>query len=118
MAERIQTYREFWPFYVSEHSNPTNRTLHFIGSTLVLGCVASAIVTMRPWLFAFAPVCGYGFAWVGHFFIEKNRPATFKYPFYSLASDWVMYWKILTFQMGKDVAAYCVNAPRRESPVA
>jgi hypothetical protein len=106
VGDRIRTFREFWPFYVGEHSRPLNRTLHVIGSTCVLACLAGAIA-FRPWLFAIAPVCGYGFAWVGHFFVEKNRPATFQYPLYSLAADWVMYAKILTGRMDDDVRAYC-----------
>src|SRR5262245_23555188 len=110
--KRFATFREFWPFYVGEHSQPLNRALHFIGSSIVLALVASAIATMRPWLIAFAPVAGYGFAWVGHFFVEKNRPATFKHPLYSFAGDWVMYVKILTGRMGGDVRAYAGQAAR------
>jgi hypothetical protein len=106
MAERIKTFREFWPFYVSEHSKSLTRTLHFIGSTLVLASVATAAVTGNGWFLVGAPVAGYGFAWVGHFFVEKNRPATFKYPFYSFAADWVMYAKIVSGQMGEEVRAH------------
>jgi hypothetical protein len=111
MAERITTLREFWPFYVGEHQQPLNRTLHFIGSTLVLAVLATAIASGRPLWLAAAPLCGYGFAWVGHFFVEKNRPATFKYPLFSLLCDWVMYVKILTGRMNDEVRA--VQAARR-----
>ena len=100
---RITTYREFWPFYVREHRKPITRALHFIGSTLVLAVVAAAVVTGRTWLLALAPLFGYGFAWVGHFGFEKNRPATFKYPLWSLVSDWVMYGKILSGTMRAEV---------------
>jgi hypothetical protein len=110
MERRIQTFREFWPYYVGEHSHPLNRALHFIGSSLVLATLATAIVTQRAWLFALLPVIGYGFAWVGHFFVEKNRPATFKYPLWSFASDWVMWFKILTGRMGDEVRAAAASS--------
>ena len=90
------SFAEFYPYYLSEHANPTCRQLHFVGSWLVLGVIAAAAVLGNAWLLLLVPVVGYGFAWVGHFFFEKNRPATFRYPFYSLAGDWVMFWHILT----------------------
>jgi hypothetical protein len=100
---RIATFREFWPFYVGEHVKPITRALHFIGSTLVLAIAAAAVVTGRFWLLALLPIAGYGFAWVGHFGFEKNRPATFKYPIYSFIGDWVMYGKILSGTMRAEV---------------
>jgi hypothetical protein len=100
---RIASFREFWPYYVREHKLPITRGLHFVGSTLVLAIVAAAVVTGRPWLLWATPVIGYGFAWVGHFGFEKNRPATFKYPLYSFLGDWVMYGKILSGTMRADV---------------
>jgi hypothetical protein len=100
---RIATFREFWPYYVREHRKPITRALHFIGSTFVLAIVAAATVTGRPWLLLAMPVVGYGFAWVGHFGFEKNRPATFKYPVYSFIGDWVMYGKILSGTMRAEV---------------
>lgn len=104
MAEqRYATFRAFWPFYVREHAHPGTRALHFIGSTLVLAVVTTAVVTGRPWLLLATPVVGYGFAWIGHFGIEKNRPATFKYPVYSFLADWVMYGKILSGTMRAEV---------------
>jgi hypothetical protein len=96
MATRFASFSEFYPFYLSEHRNRTCRMLHFAGSSLVLGLALAALVTPFWWLALFIPVAGYGFAWVGHFGFEKNRPATFKHPFYSLAGDWVMYWQLLT----------------------
>ena len=102
-ARRFATFREFWPFYVREHAKVGTRALHFFGSTLVLAVVAVAVVTGRPWLLLAAPVVGYGFAWIGHFGIEKNRPATFKYPVYSFFADWVMYGKILSGTMRAEV---------------
>ena len=100
---RIATFREFWPYYVSEHRKPITRALHFIGSTFVLALVAASLVTGRPWLLLVMPVVGYGFAWIGHFGFEKNRPATFKYPVYSFIADWVMYGKILSGTMRAEV---------------
>lgn len=94
--KKYQTFAEFYPFYLAEHANVTCRRLHFVGSCLVLLCLVSAIVTGNWMLLWLLPVIGYGFAWVGHFFFEKNRPATFTYPFYSLLGDWVMFKDILT----------------------
>jgi hypothetical protein len=96
MSERYTSFREFYPFYLTEHVDRTCRRLHFVGSSLVLIVFVTACVTQRWNLLWILPVLGYGFAWVGHFFFEKNRPATFKYPFYSFAGDWVMYWQTLT----------------------
>lgn len=93
---RFRSFREFYPFYLSEHTHPTSRKLHFGGSTLVLVLLAVAIYTGNGWYYVALPIAGYGFAWVGHFVFEKNRPATFKYPAWSFAGDWVMYWQLLT----------------------
>jgi hypothetical protein len=90
----IKSFAEFYPLYLKEHSDRTCRRLHFAGSSLSLGCVALAIGTGRPlWLLG-ALLCGYGFAWVGHFVFEKNKPASFKRPLYSFMGDWVMYGDI------------------------
>lgn len=93
---RYNSFREFYPFYLGEHANRTSRRLHFIGScgVIVLVLVALAKGDAR-WLPA-ALACGYGFAWVGHFFFEKNRPATFKHPWYSFLGDWVMFADIVS----------------------
>lgn len=93
---RFASFGEFYPFYLQEHSNLTSRRLHFIGSWGVLLLLATALVTGNAWWALGALFCGYGFAWVGHFFFEKNRPATFKHPLYSFAGDWVMFKDILT----------------------
>ena len=87
---------EFYPFYLGEHRNRTCRRLHFIGSSLTLGCLAALLLTGQWFWLPAAFVCGYGFAWIGHFAFEKNRPATFKHPLYSFVSDWIMYKDILT----------------------
>jgi len=105
MSERrIESYEEFWPFYVREHANKTNRRLHFIGSTGTLVLVAMAIAKRDPKYLLAAAVSGYGGAWIGHFGFEKNTPATFKYPLWSFISDWKMYAKILTGSMDEEVA--------------
>jgi hypothetical protein len=88
---RFASFAEFYPFYLSEHANRTSRRLHFIGTTGVLGCVIAGLATGVSWWWLAAIVCGYGFAWVGHFFFEHNRPATFKHPVYSFIGDWAMY---------------------------
>lgn len=90
------SFRDFYPYYLSEHRNRTCRQLHFAGTTLVLAILVAAVVMRNAWLLLLIPVAGYGFAWVGHFAFEKNRPATFKHPLYSLMGDWVMYWQLLT----------------------
>lgn len=95
MTKKYTTFRDFYPYYLSEHANATCRKLHFVGSALVLAALAMAIVTGNAWWFAVMPLAGYGFAWVGHFFFEKSRPATFTYPFYSLLGDWVMFFQLL-----------------------
>ncbi|MBB1473853.1 MULTISPECIES: DUF962 domain-containing protein [unclassified Luteimonas] len=93
---RFASFREFYPFYLSEHANRTSRRLHFAGSCGALACVLIAILRGNGlWLLG-ALACGYGFAWVGHYVFEKNRPATFRHPLYSFAGDWVMFKDILT----------------------
>lgn len=101
---RIQTFEEFWPFYLREHSNRVCRGLHYVGSTLALGWLVSTVVFANPWLLLAALVNGYAFAWVGHFFFEKNRPATFKYPLWSFAGDWKMYFLFVTGRMGAQLS--------------
>ena len=93
--QRFASFREFYPFYLSEHAHPVSRRLHFAGSCGVLVLLLLAAVQRNAWWLLGAPLCGYGFAWVGHFAFEKNRPATFRHPFYSLAGDWVMFADIL-----------------------
>lgn len=95
------TFWDFYPYYLTEHARPVNRAMHFVGTTLVIACLIAAIVLQQWWLLVLIPLFGYGFAWVGHFILEKNRPATFKYPLYSLGSDFVMYYHIITAQINK-----------------
>ena len=89
------SFHDFYPYYLNEHRDRRCRRLHFIGSTLVLLIVLFALFSGRLACLWLAPVAGYGFAWVGHFVFEKNRPATFRHPLYSLIGDWVMYWDVL-----------------------
>ena len=95
MEKKFQSFKEFYPYYLQEHSNPTCRLMHFIGSSLVLVTIFYAIYTDQFVYLWLIPLIGYGFAWVGHFFYEHNKPATFTYPFYSLLGDWVMFKDIL-----------------------
>jgi len=99
----FHSFEEFWPYYVREHANKTNRTLHFIGTSAALGIAAASLVTRRPALLLLAPVMGYGFAWVGHCFVEHNRPATFKHPLWSLRGDFKMWAKMLDGSMDAEV---------------
>ncbi len=95
-SHRYQTFRDFYPYYLSEHSDRTCRRLHFVGTLLVIVTAVVAVVTGRLALLWLLPVVGYGFAWVGHFFFEHNKPATFQYPLYSLIGDFRMFGEMLT----------------------
>ena len=101
--QEFRTFEEFWPFYVKEHQKKATRILHFIGTTGAIACVAGGLLTKRRWLLAVAPVVGYGPAWVGHFFVEGNRPASFEHPLWSLRADLVMWSKMVRFQMNDEV---------------
>ena len=93
---QFETFADFYPFYLKEHSNIMCRKLHFLGTCGVLSLLILFFFTGNPFLLIFLPVVGYGFAWVGHFGFEKNMPATFKHPVYSLLGDFRMFWDILT----------------------
>ncbi|WP_323844512.1 DUF962 domain-containing protein [Microbulbifer magnicolonia] len=94
-TKKFESFRDFYPYYLEEHRNLTCLRLHFVGTTIVITLVVLAVVTGKLLLLAAVPVAGYGFAWVGHFFFEHNRPATFKHPFYSLWGDFVMFKDML-----------------------
>lgn len=101
--ERFQSFKEFYPFYLSEHQNKTSRTLHFIGTFIVLALLGFFIVAQKEARFWIAlPLVGYGFAWVGHAFFEKNKPATFKYPLWSLRGDFTLFFDIFLDKRGFD----------------
>ena len=102
-SDRMQSFEEFWPYYVREHSTSGCRALHFIGSTLALACLASVALTGRVGFLPLGLLLGYGFAWTGHFFIEHNRPATFQYPLWSLRADWKMWALMLVGKMGPEL---------------
>jgi hypothetical protein len=93
---RFPTFADFYPFYLGEHAHPVCRGLHFTGTTLAALLLATALITQRWWPIPVALVTGYAFAWVGHFFFEHNRPATFKHPWFSFLGDWRLWWDILT----------------------
>lgn len=95
----FEDFEEFWPFYLGEHSQPATRALHFAGTTAVVATAATALLTKRPALLALLPVLGYTPAWIAHFFIEHNRPATFKHPFMSLRADFRMWSRMLAGEL-------------------
>lgn len=92
----FSSFAEFYPYYLAEHRQPACRRLHFAGTLIVIAAIVAAIVTHDLWWLAAAPLGGYGLAWSGHFFFEKNQPATFRHPFYSLLGDWSMFRDLLT----------------------
>ena len=94
--KKFRSLQEFYPFYLTEHRNTTSRVLHFIGTGLVILLLPASLVFHNIMLLLMIPVVGYGFAWIGHFFFEKNKPATFKYPAYSLASDFLLFFDLLS----------------------
>ena len=106
----IESYRDFWPYYLQEHADPKTRALHYAGTCLSSLCVLAAVLTGNPWFAAGALLAGYGPAWIGHFFIEHNRPATFTYPLWSLASDYRMTFRWLTGRIDHDLAAAGVSS--------
>jgi hypothetical protein len=99
----LRNFEDFWPYYVRQHQSETNRTLHVVGTTLALGSLAAGLLTRRVAFFLAAPVLGYGLAWVGHFFVEGNTPATFSHPLWSLRGDVVMWWKTVNGTMRAEV---------------
>jgi hypothetical protein len=104
--QRIRTYREFWPFYLHEHTRPATRYLHYFGTSLGLTLLVVAVITQIWWLIASAFVSGYFFAWLAHFLVEHNKPATFKYPGWSLISDFRMFFTWLTGRLKGEYARH------------
>jgi hypothetical protein len=109
----IATYRDFWPYYLQEHSKPATRAIHYFGTMLSTLSIVAAIATGNLWFLMGALIGGYGPAWIGHFFIEHNRPATFTYPLWSLASDYRMTWRWLTRRIDEDLKVAGVASDKR-----
>lgn len=93
---RFRTFSDFYPFYLSEHSSCASRRLHFLGTSIALALLIAALMKRVWWLPLAALVQGYAFAWAGHFFFERNKPATFKHPIFSFMGDWRLWWEIVT----------------------
>ena len=93
--EKYKTFKDFYPYYLSEHDNKHTKLMHFIGTSIGIFFLIQFFLSFNFVFLLFAILSGYAFAWVGHFFIEKNKPATFTYPFFSLVSDYIMFWEIL-----------------------
>ncbi len=120
--KRIESFEEFWPFYVKEHAKKTTRMFHFVGTTAAVTCAAAGVLLRKKWLVALAPVLGYGPAWVSHFFIEGNKPASFGYPAWSFKADFIMLAKMARGEMDAEVervlaedAAKAVNTAKAEA---
>jgi hypothetical protein len=95
-AVRYDSFAQFYPYYLAQHGHRVCRRAHFLGTSSAIAAIAQCMATPDPWWLLLAVVTGYGGAWIGHFAFEKNRPATFDYPWYSFRADWVMYWEMLT----------------------
>lgn len=105
----FKSFEEFYPFYLGEHRNRMCKLMHFLGTLLVISTLCGIVVSGQWEKFWLLPVFGYAFAWIGHFFYEKNRPATFKAPLYSLRGDFVMFWHILTGRLALETDAPLKN---------
>jgi len=95
-GERYASFEAFYPFYIHQHANRVCRRIHVVGTALVIAAFVAAVATLNPWWLLAMPLIGYGFAWVGHFFFEKNRPATFKYPLWSLRGDFQLFFETVS----------------------
>lgn len=106
----FRTLQEFWPYYIREHSQPGTRRLHFIGNTNLFFWLALALLRRNPWIALWAVVSSYGLAWIGHFFVERNIPATFRYPVEAALCDMYMYYKMWRGEMDEDVKKYATDS--------
>ena len=118
MADRKATYEEFWPFYLQEHAKPETRVFHYVGTALVIGIALFAIATQRWIWLAAMPVAGYFFAWVSHAFVERNKPATFTHPLWSLVSDFRMFFLWLSGRLDKELEKAGVDAGKGSESVS
>jgi hypothetical protein len=109
----ITTYGDFWPYYLQEHARPATRNIHFAGTFAALASLGAGLATGVVWWFPLALVSGYGPAWFAHFFVEKNRPATFTYPVWSLVSDFRMAWFWVTGALDKELDKAGVSVVQR-----
>ena len=117
------TFAEFWPYYLREHSRPATRALHLVGTSGTALLLVCSALLLRPWLILAGGACGYAFAWIGHFFVEHNKPATFRYPLWSFAADWKMWALALTGRLGPEIdralsAGAAPPAPAAPAPSA
>ena len=96
MAREYQSFKEFYLYYLTEHEKSGTRFFHFAGTSLFLGWIALSTVYAEPIYILYGVINAYGFAWISHFFIEKNKPATFQYPLWSLMSDFKLYYELIT----------------------
>jgi len=104
-----RTYSDFWPFYLSEHAKPATRAFHYVGTVVSAAALVSAFVTQNWWLLIGYPLFGYAPAWFSHFFIEHNKPATFKAPVWSLVSDYRMFGLFLSGRLGHEFMKYQIR---------
>jgi hypothetical protein len=115
--KRITEYEEFWAFYVGEHRSPFNRFLHYVGTSSAVILLITTLATQIWWLLLLVPIIGYGHAWVGHFFVEGNKPASFAYPGWSFVSDFRMLKYGVTGRMGREVERlYGSRHPSNDAP--
>jgi hypothetical protein len=112
--KRFQSISEFYPYYLSEHRKPLTRMMHFAGTLLLIMCLVYAFYMQQWLLLLLVPVLGYGFAWASHALIERNKPATFTYPVYSLGSDFIMFWDMLTGRINKRMAEAVKQYPLQQ----
>ncbi|MDB4979847.1 MAG: hypothetical protein JWM82_599 [Myxococcales bacterium] len=113
MSERPRTFEAFWIFYLGEHARPLTRALHLVGSTAGLVCVVGAVAFRTPRLVLVGLAAGYALAWIGHFFVEHNRPATFRHPLWSFRADWKMWAYALTGRLGAELERAEIASPPR-----
>ena len=106
------SFSEFWPYYLAEHSRPATRAVHLLATLAWLGLLVTGLATRTWWLLALIPVVAYGLAWFSHFFIERNRPATFQHALFSLLADHKMAFYILAGRMGQELKRIQVSAKR------